>query len=82
MAVKGIHERRHQYARAKARAKRKLKRRFENQDFQLDDKERDRIIATHASVRRKCSCWLCKRDDWEESRQGLRAKADKDDQIG
>lgn len=75
MGLKGLHERRHQYERAKARARRKLKRRGWDHNDPVE-------VGKHASVRRKCSCWMCKRDEWEASRKGLRAEADKDDQLG
>lgn len=82
MAVKGIEERRHQSKRAKARAKRKLKRWSEGEFLKsLTEKARARIIGIHAKMRTHCSCWMCKREPYDESRKGLRAKADAKDQL-
>lgn len=82
MGLKGLHERRHQADRAKARARRKVVRWSEGEWFRgLSHSEQARIIGIHSKMRTPCSCWMCKRDDWEGSRSGLRAKADMKDQL-
>lgn len=80
MAVKGIHERRHQRDRAKARTLRKLKvwRWFRTWDGgeRYTEEEMKKVVGRHATTRRRCSCYMCKTGKWhEEAGSGLRAVA-------